>query len=115
MRTSASRCTDVRQSATFPRMTPVAFLGGSFGGGEVILILLVVLVLFGSKNLPKIARNLGRSMEEFRRAARDVQHEIMHADTDDAPAPKEPAKLPEPEVKPQPADDAVARGNDDKA
>ena len=52
------------------------------GGTEVILILLVALLLFGAKNLPKIARNLGRSVEEFRRAAREVSREVMNADTD---------------------------------
>ena len=69
----------------------LAILGGSFGGGEVFLILVVCLLLFGAKNLPKIARQLGRSMEEFKRAARDVSQEIMHADLDEKPAAKPPA------------------------
>ncbi|HEY8240837.1 MAG TPA: twin-arginine translocase TatA/TatE family subunit [Kiritimatiellia bacterium] len=85
-------------------MSVLSFLGGSFGGGEVLVILLVVLVLFGAKNLPKIARNLGRSMEDFKKAARDVQHEIMHAGEDE---PKPAAKTPEPETKPIAQDKAV--------
>ncbi|MFH0908894.1 MAG: twin-arginine translocase TatA/TatE family subunit [bacterium] len=72
-------------------MPPSAILGGSFSGGEVFLILVVCLLLFGARNLPKIARQLGRSMEEFKRAARDVSHEIMHADLDEEPAAKPPA------------------------
>jgi sec-independent protein translocase protein TatA len=90
-------------------MTALAFLGGSFGGGEVILILLVALLLFGAKNLPKIARSLGKSLEEFKRAARDVQHEITRADADEDEAkPKPaPAKLPDPELKTTPQADAV--------
>lgn len=69
-------------------IAPFAILGGSFGGGEVFLILVVCLLLFGAKNLPKIARQLGRSMEEFKRAARDVSQEIMRADIDEKPAVK---------------------------
>ena len=58
----------------------LSILGGSFGSGEVLLIFVVVLLLFGSKNLPSIARSLGKALEEFRRAARDVSNEIVHGD-----------------------------------
>ena len=57
----------------------IGILGGSIGGGEMLLVMAVALILFGSKNLPKIARSLGRAMEEFRRAAREVSSEIMKA------------------------------------
>ena len=56
---------------------PVAFLGGSPGAGEILLVLLVVLLLFGAKHLPSIARSLGRTLDEFRRTARDLSHDIM--------------------------------------
>ena len=60
---------------------PVAFFfGGAPSTPEMMFVLLAVLLLFGAKRLPEIARNLGRSMEEFRRAARDVTDEIMNAD-----------------------------------
>ena len=58
----------------------LSLLGGSFGSGEVLLIFVVVLILFGSKNLPSIARGLGKALEEFRRAARDVSDEIVRGD-----------------------------------
>jgi sec-independent protein translocase protein TatA len=61
-------------------ITPIAFFGGNLGGGEMVLLFVIALLLFGAKNLPKIARNLGRSMEEFRRAAREVKDEVMRAD-----------------------------------
>lgn len=48
--------------------------------GELLLIFVVLLLLFGAKNLPGIARTLGRTLEEFRRAARDVTDELMHSD-----------------------------------
>ena len=45
-----------------------------------MIIFAVALLLFGSKNLPKIARGLGRALEEFRRAARQVTDELTKAD-----------------------------------
>ena len=54
-------------------------------------MLLVLLLLFGSKNLPGMARTLGKTLESFRRAAREVSDEIMHAEEAD---PETPSKLP---------------------
>ncbi len=59
---------------------------GTPSGGEILLVMLVILLLFGSKNLPRMARTIGRTLEEFRRAAREVGDEIMHA-ADDPPKP----------------------------
>ncbi len=49
-----------------------------FGVGtqEILLILLVVLLLFGGKRIPEVARALGKGLGDFRRAVRDVQREI---------------------------------------
>lgn len=41
------------------------------GGGEWVLILLVLLLLFGGTKLPALARGLGQSMKEFKKASRD--------------------------------------------
>ncbi|MBU1692448.1 MAG: twin-arginine translocase TatA/TatE family subunit [Verrucomicrobia bacterium] len=71
----------------------MAFLpGGTPGGGELILIFVVALVLFGAKRLPGLARSLGRAIEEFRRAARDVSEEIHRA----ADASSPPSETPKP-------------------
>lgn len=40
--------------------------------GELLLILLIVLVLFGGKNLPEIMKNLGRGIRSFRREMNDI-------------------------------------------
>jgi sec-independent protein translocase protein TatA len=49
---------------------------GSIGGPEIFLILLIVLVLFGAKKLPDLAKGMGQAMREFRKASRDVQEEV---------------------------------------
>lgn len=52
------------------------------GGGEILVILLFVLLLFGSKRIPDIARNLGRGIRQFKDAAEDVQRDITNSVTD---------------------------------
>lgn len=49
---------------------------GSLGTGEIILILLVVLVLFGAKKIPELAQGLGKGIREFKKAMKDVEDEI---------------------------------------
>lgn len=49
---------------------------GNIGGQELFLILLIVLVFFGAKKLPELARGLGQGIREFRKAAKDVQDEV---------------------------------------
>ncbi len=41
------------------------------GGGELLIILFIVLLLFGAKKLPGLAGSIGTSMKELRRAARE--------------------------------------------
>ncbi|MCG8607154.1 twin-arginine translocase TatA/TatE family subunit [bacterium] len=43
---------------------------------EMILIFLVVLLLFGSKRLPELARGLGKGIREFKKATRDLKDEL---------------------------------------
>ncbi len=73
---------------------PISMLAFFFGGApstpELLMVLVAVLLLFGAKRLPEIARGLGKSMEEFKKAARDVTDEIMHADIDSKPAVPKP-------------------------
>ena len=49
---------------------------GSLGGSEIFLILLVILIFFGAKKLPELAKGLGQGIREFRKAAKDVQEEV---------------------------------------
>jgi sec-independent protein translocase protein TatA len=50
-----------------------------FGGWEVVLILAVVLVLFGAKKLPELAKGLGSGIKEFKKATREVTDELQSA------------------------------------
>jgi sec-independent protein translocase protein TatA len=48
----------------------------SIGFGEIIILVLIGLIVFGPKRLPEIGRTVGKSMREFRRAAADLRAEI---------------------------------------
>ncbi len=48
---------------------------GSIGWQEIIVVLLVVLLLFGSKRIPELARALGRASHEFKKAKEKIMHE----------------------------------------
>jgi len=50
-----------------------------FGGWEVVLILAVVLVLFGAKKLPELAKGVGQGIKEFKKPTREVTDEIQSA------------------------------------
>lgn len=47
------------------------------GTMEILLILLIVLLLFGAKKLPELARGLGKSLTEFRKAKDEFDREIQ--------------------------------------
>lgn len=47
------------------------------GGGELIFILFIVLMLFGSDKIPEIARTLGKVMAQFKNATNDIKSEIQ--------------------------------------
>ncbi len=45
-------------------------------GQEIFIILIVVLLLFGAKKIPEVARGLGKGLNEFRKATDDIKKEI---------------------------------------
>jgi sec-independent protein translocase protein TatA len=55
---------------------------GNLGAGEIILIVLVVLLLFGAKKIPELARGIGKGMSEFKKGLKDVETEIKSTDTE---------------------------------
>ncbi|MCE5249661.1 twin-arginine translocase TatA/TatE family subunit [bacterium] len=46
------------------------------GPSELILIFMVILLLFGAKRIPEIARGLGKGINEFKKAAHEITDEI---------------------------------------
>jgi sec-independent protein translocase protein TatA len=60
------------------------------GGWEWVVVLLAVLLLFGSKKIPELARGLGQGIKEFKKATREVTDEIQNTAAD-APPPAKPA------------------------
>jgi sec-independent protein translocase protein TatA len=56
-----------------------------FGGQELGIILIIILVVFGPSQIPKMARSLGQAMREFKKAQREIQDEIDRPDVPPTP------------------------------
>jgi sec-independent protein translocase protein TatA len=65
---------------------PMAMLG--LGGQEVTLIVIAIILLFGAKKIPELARGLGKSVGEFKKAKQEFDNELAEA----AKLPAEPEK-----------------------
>ncbi len=50
----------------------------NIGMGEILLIMVFIVVFFGAKKIPEIAKGLGAGIREFRKAARDIQEEVQN-------------------------------------
>lgn len=71
---------------------PLAGIFG-LGTGELVLILLVILLLFGAKRLPDLARGLGKSIQEFKRASKEAENDIRQS-VEEQPKTPPPASKP---------------------
>ena len=67
-------------------MKPIFALLG-LSGTELIIVLVAILVLFGAKRIPEFAKGLGKGINEFKKASREVTDSI---DNESATAPKAP-------------------------
>lgn len=65
---------------------------GGFGMGELIVIFLVVLLLFGAKRLPEIGSSLGKGIREFKGSIREIENEIKTPDTHRSTPPPPPSE-----------------------
>ena len=54
-----------------------AFITDSLGPSELILIFIVILVLFGPRRLPEVAKMIGKTMEHLRKASQDFRDQVM--------------------------------------
>lgn len=66
----------------------LAFIDG-VGGPELMVIMFIVLLLFGANKMPELARGLGKSVREFKKAASGVEEEVRRAmEEPEEPLPK---------------------------
>ena len=70
----------------------MAFLG-DIGTGEILVIMAAILILFGGKGLPSIARKLGKLTQDLQKASQDFKNQILTADH---PPPLDSHKSPTP-------------------
>ena len=54
-------------------------LAFGLGWGEIVVIMLVILLLFGAKKLPELAKGLGKGIREFKKASSDISNEMHQA------------------------------------
>ncbi len=87
---------------------PSAFIEG-IGGPELMMIMFIILLLFGANKLPELAKGLGKSVREFKKAASGVEEEVRRAmEEHEEPQPKKfppypPASAPKAADSSQPA------------
>ncbi|MCJ8165631.1 twin-arginine translocase TatA/TatE family subunit [Pontibacter sp. E15-1] len=62
--------------------TVLLFLG-DLGGGEMLVVLTAVLMLFGADKIPGIARSFGRGIREFKDATNEIKNELEQSIKDD--------------------------------
>jgi sec-independent protein translocase protein TatA len=60
----------------------IIFMPSSFGAPEILIIAVVILLLFGAKRIPELARGLGQGIKEFRQASNDIKKEIEDSSRD---------------------------------
>lgn len=59
--------------------TPLFLFLGDLGGGEIMLVLVVILIFFGANKIPELARGLGKGIREFKDASSEIRSEIENA------------------------------------
>ena len=77
-------------------LSTLAFIG-DIGGGEIMLVALVVLMLFGGEKMPELARSLGKALRELKKVTSGVEEQLKQAMAEPPPKPRQAptANLPE--------------------
>ena len=93
---------------------------GPIGMQEMIVIFLIILLLFGAKKIPELARGIGKGMGEFKKAKEDFEHEIKAGevegqnDWDQSTRSPDPAPAPAASTKPTNSGDASSEDSPSK-
>ena len=58
---------------------------GNLGGGEIVVLVLIVLLVFGANRLPEAGKAVGKGIREFQRALRETKDELERPDSGSAP------------------------------
>jgi sec-independent protein translocase protein TatA len=66
---------------------------GNLGGGEIVILLLIVLLVFGANRLPEAGRAVGKGLREFKRALSDAEESIQKPPDDEPPRDAKPKRL----------------------
>lgn len=61
----------------------------NFGFGELVVILMLALIIFGPGKLPQVGAALGKGISEFKKAARGLQEDLAASDEPDKKPPKD--------------------------
>jgi sec-independent protein translocase protein TatA len=78
---------------------------GQLGFGEILMIMVVILLLFGAKRIPEVAASFGKGIKEFKKNINDVTHEVTtppRADSLRAEAPRTTDSVPASDDHPEP-------------
>jgi len=82
----------------------LAILG--LGNGELIIILVILLLMFGATKLPQLAKGLGKSVKEFKKASSESDDDDDAAEEEAAPPPKKQIAAKQRKQLPAPSEDA---------
>ena len=74
-----------------PPVQSLAFLQ-SLGPMEIFVVVFIILLLFGAKKLPELARGMGKAMKEFKKATKDVEDDIRSAMEEEPEPPRRESK-----------------------
>lgn len=75
------------------------YLFGSLGPTELIIILFIILLLFGARKIPDLARGLGRGVREFKDASSEIRKEINNEGSSSRKMETSPKEDSQPETK----------------
>ncbi|QCR24411.1 twin-arginine translocase TatA/TatE family subunit [Pontibacter sp. SGAir0037] len=64
-------------------ITNIFLFLGALGGTEILIILFAILLLFGAKRIPELARGMGRGIREFKDATKEIKSDIENSVKDD--------------------------------